>query len=115
MTAQSLLQDLATRGVTLAANGDHLDIDAPDDVLTDEVLATLKAHKAELLASLRSDSIAREVCPICQTELIEQAGKDFRHLWCPQPGHFDAWRALRGLKLNETDAQIIRERQRKIA
>jgi len=128
MNTSTLLQDLAARGVTLAANGDHLDIDGPDGMLTDDLLDTLRERKAELLTLLRSESETGaeentetrdsalfagepvEVCPICHGKLTERAGKDFRHLWCPRRGHFDAWRTLRGLKLSGTDAPIIRER-----
>lgn len=53
MTVQSLLRDLTARGVVLTANSYRLDIDAPDDVLTDELLATLRDHKDELLELLR--------------------------------------------------------------
>jgi hypothetical protein len=49
MNAQALLHDLTGRGVVLSADGDRLDIDAPDSVLTDALLATLRARKAELL------------------------------------------------------------------
>jgi len=59
MNAQALLHDLAARGVILSSNGDQLDIDAPSDVLTDELLATLREHKAELLALLRSEPTER--------------------------------------------------------
>jgi hypothetical protein len=52
MNAQDLLHDLATRGVILSSDGDHLDVDGPADVLTDEMIATLKAHKSELLELL---------------------------------------------------------------
>jgi tubulysin polyketide synthase-like protein len=40
----------------LAANGDRLDIDAPDSVLTDDLLATLRARKAELLDLLAGEN-----------------------------------------------------------
>jgi hypothetical protein len=33
-----------------------------------------------------------EICPICGGALEEQSGKRFRHVWCPTPGHLDAWR-----------------------
>src|SRR5262249_12434879 len=59
MTVQNLLQELAGRGVLLAVNGNQLDIDAPDDVLTDELMATLRENKAGLLAALRSCSTER--------------------------------------------------------
>jgi TubC N-terminal docking domain len=56
MTAQVLLHDLTGRGVILAANGDRLDIDAPDSELTDDLLATLRARKAELLDLLADEN-----------------------------------------------------------
>jgi hypothetical protein len=36
--------------------------------------------------------VARETCPICGSALEEQSGKQFKHVWCPTPGHLDAWR-----------------------
>lgn len=60
MNAQVLLHDLITRGVILSANGDRLDIDAPDSVLTNELLTTLSEHKAELLALLRTKPTERQ-------------------------------------------------------
>lgn len=91
MIAQSLLHDLAARGVILSANGDQLDVDAPDDALTDELLATLRAHKAELLALLRRPSLGSAVCPLtvraqrltvcpfddCDTELSAQGDLNY--------------------------------------
>jgi len=53
-----------------------------------------------------------ETCPICGATVQEERGRYFRHLWCPTPGHFDAWRAPIGGKLSNTDAPIIRERGR---
>jgi len=35
---------------------------------------------------------AGESCPICGGALEEQSGKRFKHVWCPTPGHIDAWR-----------------------
>lgn len=57
MTAQALLRDLAAQGVILSTDGDHLDVDAPDAVLTDDLLATLRARKAELLDLLAGENI----------------------------------------------------------
>jgi TubC N-terminal docking domain len=117
MTVRTLLQDPAAQGVIVSAVAGRLDIDGPDAALTDELLSTLKAHKAELLAALRPEPDAdenpeaEELCLVCHGQLREQRGKQFRHVWCPQPGnHFDAWRADGGRKLSETDAPIIRER-----
>jgi len=36
--------------------------------------------------------VAGETCPICGGALEEQSGKHFKHVWCPTPGHLDAWR-----------------------
>jgi hypothetical protein len=36
--------------------------------------------------------VAGETCPICGGMLEEQSGKRFKHVWCPTPGHLDAWR-----------------------
>jgi hypothetical protein len=36
--------------------------------------------------------VAGETCPICGGPLEEQSGKRFKHVWCPTPGHLDAWR-----------------------
>jgi ribosomal protein L37AE/L43A len=68
MTAQTLLHDLATRGVILTATGDRLDVDAPDGLLTDELLATLRAHKAALLDLLASGHL----CPGCAGQMALQ-------------------------------------------
>jgi TubC N-terminal docking domain len=56
MNAQALLHDLTGRGVILLASGDRLDLDGPDDVLTDDLLAMLRARKAELLDLLADEN-----------------------------------------------------------
>src|SRR5262245_44232520 len=68
MTAQSILRDLAPHGVILTATGDRLDVDGPGEVLTDELLATLRAHKAALLELLTSGRF----CPGCAGEMVLQ-------------------------------------------
>ena len=102
MNAQALLLDLTAQCVILLTNGDRLDIEAPDDVLTDELLTTLRDHKVELLALLRSEPGAGELCPICGSTCEEQRGDRFRHVWCPTPGHYDSWRASPDHKLGES-------------
>ncbi len=52
MTPDELLTAIHARGVTLAANGDRLKVDAPVGSLTDELRAELKRHKAVLLVQL---------------------------------------------------------------
>jgi hypothetical protein len=103
VTPNELIRDLTVRGIVLSADGDRLNVDGLDSALTDEVLETIRARKAELL-----ELLAIELCPVCSTELAETAGKRFRHLWCPNmPWHFDSWRALGGLGLKEAGAPIV--------
>lgn len=53
MNAISLLEEIQRMGITLKAVGDKLRF-RPVDAVDQETLELLKAHKAELLASLRS-------------------------------------------------------------
>src|SRR5262245_28470616 len=101
MTTHELIRDLAARGVALSADGDRLNIDAPGALLTDELLATIKERKAELL-----ELLVAERCPICGDGVEGQNGEHYRHIWCPTPGHFDSWRTLGGRGFKETDAPI---------
>lgn len=68
MNVQSILHDLAARGVILTATGDRLDVDGPDDALTDELLTTLRERKSELLALLTSGHL----CSGCASEMALQ-------------------------------------------
>jgi len=53
-TLADLLADCDAHGIRLAlADGGGLEIDAPQDALTPDLLARLKAHKADLTAMLR--------------------------------------------------------------
>ena len=54
MSAAALLEDLFGRGVKVWADGDELRCKGPKKALTPEVLAQLKAHKAEIIARLVS-------------------------------------------------------------
>jgi len=73
MTAVEVLQTLQTRDIQLMVEGDQLRYDAPEDAITDEVLALLRQHKAALLAWLAQPAPAndaaatapstQEVCP----------------------------------------------------
>lgn len=56
MNAQALLHDLTAQGVILSVDGVQLDVDAPDSVLTDDLLETLRAHKADLLDLLADEN-----------------------------------------------------------
>ncbi len=52
MTAAAIVVDLGRLDIRLRAEGEWLDCDAPHGVLTDEVIETLRSHKAELLRYL---------------------------------------------------------------
>lgn len=119
MTATTLIESFASRGFTVLADGDAIKV-SPSSALTDDDRQEIRDNKAELLAALRSEPHAddsaevEEVCPICHGALREQRGKRYRHVWCPTPGHFDSWRADGRRKLSETDAPIIREREKQM-
>ena len=55
MTALGLIDDLASRGVTLSRRGDKLRADGLVDVLSDALRVTLSEWKPELLAVLAGD------------------------------------------------------------
>ena len=73
MTATALLAALRTKGVHLTIAGEHVAVDAPKGVLTDDVRQTIRQHKQELLALLSQPmpahdaaataSSPQEVCP----------------------------------------------------
>ena len=62
MNAADLLLDLDRRGIRLEAQGDRLRYH-PRSALTPELLARLKAHKADLLAMLRPATKAASARP----------------------------------------------------
>jgi hypothetical protein len=63
MTAQSLLRDLTALRVTLSAVGDGLAVDGPDQALTDDLLATIRHHKSDLLALLNGAGAVETSAP----------------------------------------------------
>lgn len=84
MTAQSLLEDLQARGITLRAEGDRLRFH-PREVVGPQDLAALRAHKPELLALLRGaeepQASPAVICPWCRSpDLLNGASGG---LWCP--------------------------------
>lgn len=58
MNAAVLLHQLRQAGICLRARGDKLVVEAPEGALTDELRATLRAHKAEILALLGAAQVA---------------------------------------------------------
>lgn len=70
MIAQNLLQDLQSRGVIVTAAGDKINVEGPENVLTDDLLVTLREHKAGLLAALAPKP---GTCPACLSALDQQS------------------------------------------
>jgi hypothetical protein len=66
-SAAQLLARLHAAGVSVRVDGDGIDVEGPDDVLTDEFLAQLQAAKPELLQRLaaRGGALSRS-CSSCQ-------------------------------------------------
>lgn len=92
MTAQALIFDLATAGVILSADGDRLDIDGPDAVLTDDLLAMLKARKAELLDLLAGESIEMHDSALFDV-IVEVDFYDGRRIRIPRQSTPAGWEA----------------------
>ena len=58
MSAAVLLAEIQQLGVCLEARGATLHAEAPEDILTPELVAKLKAYKAELLTVLEKSTAA---------------------------------------------------------
>lgn len=69
---------MTARGVALSVDGDRLAVDDPNSALTDELLASLKERKTELLDLLASGRL----CPGCAGKMrLQDRARDV--WWCP--------------------------------
>ena len=68
MNGETLIAKLKTEGVDLAAAGGRLLLDAPEGVLTDELLAEIRSHKQEILAALQTQQSVAAALPGGVTE-----------------------------------------------
>jgi len=66
MTAVELLAELRNHGATVAVVGDRLRIKAPADLVTPELYAVLRAHKAELVQVVAMQSQLNGDEKICE-------------------------------------------------
>lgn len=64
MNIHLLLDNLAQKGVKLAANGNSLDVDAPKGILTSELKESLIEHKADILELLRQNNLNSTNLPV---------------------------------------------------
>jgi hypothetical protein len=62
MTAIELVAKLTARGVKLTLDGDDVVIDAPPNVLNDEIVQAIRAAKPELVRALRSQPTSCRRC-----------------------------------------------------
>lgn len=85
MTAETLLHDLASRGVRLIpTDDDRLTVDAPAGAVTEDDLAELRQHKADLLAALTPKP---GTCPHCHDAAdLQDRARDC--WWCGGCGEF---------------------------
>jgi hypothetical protein len=93
MTAAELLVECDVRGIRLQAlPGDRLDVDGPEELLTDDLLEALRGCKAELLmllaggsgdpATNEHGSVAGPQYPTCPACGSVRIAHGLRRLWC---------------------------------
>lgn len=98
MTVTDLVTTLTGQGIKIWAEGGKIQIEAPDEILTDEILETIREHKPALLDLLSLP------CPECgQAARIEQ-GEGWEHRFCS--GHYDAWEREPGRRWRDLDPSI---------
>jgi hypothetical protein len=73
MQAMELYNQLRALGVVLFIEGDRLGFDAPSEVLSDDLIKAMRAHRGELIRLLSEPSgdtesffIPGVVCPYCR-------------------------------------------------
>lgn len=87
-TAESLLTDLASRGVVITADDGRLNIDAPRGALDDDTLALIRIHKAALLVALAHPAAAaNDAPPTRPAGFVYVSCADCTHL-ATEPGRF---------------------------
>lgn len=99
MNAATLLCELRQRDVSLLANADALEIEAPPGVLQPRVLDAIRDHKAELLALLQTDRLASAPSTLqasieCDTKVHLNSGVLFEPGAAPDVSEASAFEAL---------------------
>ena len=75
MNTQALLKKVEQFGIRLEVRGDKLRAEAPENLLTPELVAQFKAHKAEILATLIAQGHGLPLADLKQT-----AGPNWREI-----------------------------------
>lgn len=84
MNAKLLLDDLRSRGASIETDGEHLLIDAPCGVITDELKGTLSEHKARVIGILKFE----------QRFLKEQPEQDDGRRFKARPSRYPGYTSL---------------------
>jgi hypothetical protein len=84
VNAKVLLDDLRSLGANVETDGEHLLIDAPAGVITDELKATLSEHKARVIGILKFERRVLEDWP------EQDDGRRFR----ARPSQYSGYTAL---------------------
>jgi hypothetical protein len=90
VNALKLYHDLKARGVILEAQGEHLKVDAPADVLTEEHRAALKEFKPKLLGFLSLPREEPQKAPE-RKSLARWAGPGLVKIRDPFTGEWHEW------------------------
>ena len=103
---QILFRDLQTAGVALFIEDGRLAFDAPDGVMTPELLARVRAERDGLLALLAGEQAATPEpsgvsCPFCRSDLLEDAERGWRCCHCKRL----AWVWLPGGSIVRADCE----------
>ena len=61
ITAYETLLEAKELGITVTANGDYLDIEAPAGVMTLELMRSFKEHKADILNRSHCQNLLSQV------------------------------------------------------
>lgn len=111
MSARTLLEELAARGVELRVDDtDHLEYEGPEDVVTPELLDRLRQHKTGLVSLLTED------CGPGQETRLDPAARKLQAAGWKPKGRLGKtiWeRPDNGFYVSEEIALILLERQKK--
>jgi hypothetical protein len=76
MSARTLLEELRERGVELVADGEQL-LYRPRNIVTPELAAAIKEHKAEILRIVREDEEMRHTGIIQSERQVFEMAQEF--------------------------------------
>jgi len=99
MTTADLLWRLGVADVRLAADGDDLTLDGPDDALTADVLASVTAHKPDLVDLIRragprpGERCNWEGCDSARLRIVPT--RSYGPEWVCAHGHSQGWEPVR--------------------